>query len=1131
MSRIVEADEFDVCGDLPEGITVLEASAGTGKTYAIAALATRYVADGTPLDQLLLVTFGRMATGELRERVRKQLVATEQALARRLAGGPVASAEPVIAMLVTGTEDEIAIRRERVRRALSEFDAATIATTHAFCQGVLESVGMAADLDPDTTFAENVDDLLDDVVNDLFVRRFYARDTPPFDRRGAMQLARIAVYNPLAPIEPRSAPDNSVPSLRMRMAGAVRQEMELRKRRQRLMSYDDLLTRVRSVLVDQPAIDVGARLRSRHRVVLIDEFQDTDPVQWEIVRRAFGQSVTLILVADPKQAIYAFRGADVYSYLDAYASATSRATLRTNWRSDQALIDAYDALFDGATLGEKGILYRRVEAAEANREPRLVKAPVTTPLRVRMVDRSEPTVALTPSTGAVTMPSAREHIAQDVAADIVQLLSADAQFELRDLDGSTRGRERVQPAHIAVLVQRHIDASLVRDELEKVDVPAVINGAGSVFATSAAREWLRLLQAVERPTSVKRARSAALTPFIGWTAERLAEVGEEEWELIHGKIHQWAGVLRSRGVASLMAAVNHEEDVPARVLSQVEGERHLTDIRHVGQLLHGESVGEGLGAAALTDWLQKRIAEAESPLADEERSRRLESDAEAVQILTIHRSKGLEFPFVYCPFLWRAGPVDKNAPVYFHDPDADDRRTLDVGVGGPGFAAHFRQHLIEQRGEELRLMYVALTRAQLQCVIWWAPQQTAGDSPLGRLLFAADGDGNIAHTGPSAPPGDDQARARVEQLCERAPGAIVVEDSTLGAAVRWEKPPPGGGALSAASFDRGIDWTWRRTSFSDITAGSYEPVVASEPRESVFADEPEEVSVPAAGAHGGDDALKAIASPFENLPVSLQFGTLVHQILERTDFAAADLVSELGGVIAGLGGPLAADPVESERLAGAIARAIETPLGPLLDGATLREIDSTARLDELGFELPIAGGDQPDGYMTLAAIAEVLAAVDDPRLRAYATRLGDPSLRSAVRGYLAGSIDLVGRIDGDHGPRYFVVDYKTNWLGPPGDDLTAWHYRPTALAQEMSRHHYLLQGCLYATAVHRYLRWRVPDYDPEQNFAGVHYLFLRGMSGAETPAVGGQPCGVFSWRPSASVLDGLSEALHLGVER
>jgi exodeoxyribonuclease V beta subunit len=206
-------------------------------------------------------------------------------------------------------------------------------------------------------------------------------------------------------------------------------------------------------------------------------------------------------------------------------------------------------------------------------------------------------------------------------------------------------------------------------------------------------------------------------------------------------------------------------------------------------------------------------------------------------------------------------------------------------------------------------------------------------------------------------------------------------------------------------------------------------------------------------------------------------------------------------------------------------------LGPLAGGATLRSISRRDRLDELAFEYPLCGGDQPSGEVETADVARLFSELGEsgPRLVGYSSRLTDPLLASNLRGYLNGSLDLVFRQhDADGTQRFFVVDYKTNWLAPDGERLSAWHYRPSALDAEMQRAHYPLQAMLYLVALHRYLRWRLPGYEPDRNLAGVLYLFVRGMTGAATPVVGGQPCGVFDWRPPSRLVTGLSDLLATG---
>jgi exodeoxyribonuclease V beta subunit len=297
-----------------------------------------------------------------------------------------------------------------------------------------------------------------------------------------------------------------------------------------------------------------------------------------------------------------------------------------------------------------------------------------------------------------------------------------------------------------------------------------------------------------------------------------------------------------------------------------------------------------------------------------------------------------------------------------------------------------------------------------------------------------------------------------------------------------------------------------------------EAAVGSEPEEPGLTDEPrprgEHAATPA-GSGGEQAPLRAVPSPMASLPAGAAFGILVHAVLERADFTASDLGAELTRVVHELSGRYRPPELDETELAGGLRAALETPLGPPLGELRLASVDRRDRLDELGFELPLA-----DGNLTVRAIAGMLRqwVPDDDPLSSYADRLEDPVLSAALRGYLTGSIDLALRVAVDGADRFLVVDYKTNWLGPPGEPLVAWHYRQEALAAAMQEAHYPLQALLYLVALHRYLRWRLPGYDPHRNLGGVLYLFLRGMCGTAAGS-----CGVFSWAPPTGLVTGLSD--------
>ncbi len=1097
MTAVLAPVEFRVGGPLPTGTTVLEASAGTGKTYTIAALAARYVAEGhAELPQLMLVTFGREATQELRERVRERFVAAERALADPAAARR--SDDEVDAMLADAPDAEVEQRRARLARALAGFDAATIATTHQFCQQMLAGLGVAGDADADAEFVESIDDLIAEVVDDFYVRKYGDRagGTPAFGRSEALAMARRAVLDGQARLEPATAEPGSTAGVRHRFATAVRAEVARRKRARRLYTYDDMLTRLDAALAD-PTRGAPERLRARYAVVLVDEFQDTDPVQWSILRRAFHGHTTLVLIGDPKQAIYAFRGADVVSYLDATRAAGGRATLGTNWRSDAGLLTALETVFNGAALGDRIPVYR-VEAAHPGR--RLHGAPVDTPFRLRVVSRAGLPVS---KRDLVMVGPARGLVARDLAADVAALLASPAQVG---------GRER-RPADVAVLVRTNDQGALVRAALAAAGVPAVLSGTASVFGTPVAREWLTLLEACEQPR-LARLRAAALTCFLGHTAPELCGPGADDLlDTLGARVRSWAAALHERGVAALLEAVTADTALPARLLARTDGERLLTDLRHVAQALHAAAVGGHLGPAALVDWLRHRLDEAGVDVGTE-RSRRLESDAAAVQIITIHRSKGLEFPVVYVPFGWDRFVPDPTVPL-FHDGSV---RVLDVGgESGEGWKERCAQHRAEEAGEDLRLLYVALTRAKSQVVTWWVPSTTTSSSPVHRLLIGRPAAGTEPAESYRIPP-DATALAALRGL---ASPVLAVEE--VGPRPPTGYTPAAGGSevLLAAVFARDIDRAWRRTSYSALTAtaGHHGPAVASEPEEPGVEDEADLELPDAAAADTG-----AIVSPMAELPVGTGFGTLVHAVFELADLTAPDLLGEL---TAHATEQLVHHPVpglDAATLAAALLPATCTPLGPVAGGLRLADVAPRDRLAELTFELPLAGGDDAGAHrVVLGDLAPVLRrhlSPDDP-LRDYPAALESAALAGQpLRGYLTGSIDAVLRLPGG---AFAVVDYKTNWLGPlgTGEPLTAAHYAPPRLVEAMIGANYPLQALLYGVALHRYLRWRLPGYAPARHLGGSLYLFVRGMCGEDTPA----GHGVFGWAPPAALIDALSDVL------
>ncbi|MBY6540156.1 UvrD-helicase domain-containing protein [Rhodococcus sp. BP-349] len=1096
---------FDLTGPLPLGTTVLEASAGTGKTYAIVGLAARYVAEGvTDIAGVLLVTFSKGATRELRERTRARFAEVAAALADPSAAR--AGGDELIALLADVDDDEVVLRRTRLLTALSEFDAGTIATTHSFCQRMLGGLGIAGEREPDAAFVESVDDIVVDVVDDLYLRRYSAEiGSPPLSVADARTAARAAVADRRARLSP-DAPEDTAAGQRVRLALEAREETERRKRRLGVRDFDDLLELLHGVLSDEthgPA--ACARVREKFTVVLVDEFQDTDPLQWSILRRAFHGHCTLVLVGDPKQAIYAFRGAEVLSYLDAVAVADRHLALTTNWRSDAAVIGSLAHLYEGAALGHPDIVVTPVTAS--HREPRLLAAATQDPLppvRLRVFGRTGS--GPLNNKGLPTTEKVRLRIADDVAHDIVELLDGDATLVV---DGASP--RPVAPGDVAVLVRSGRQAEMVRAALERAGVPSVLYGGSSVFATESAVHWLKLLQALEQPHRADVVRRAALTPLLGWSARDLDDGGDAATSALSARCREWSALVAGVGFAAMVENLTGTTELQKRLLATESGERDLTDLRHLAQLVQRESLEGGHGLTSLTRWLADRVQDPTSGTTFD-RSRRLDSDAEAVQVATVHAMKGLEFPVVYVPFAWGAAGSFAPDTLLFHDDEG--ARVRDVGgASTSGYGARKQRHDHESAGEEMRLLYVALTRAQCRLVLWWAPTAVTAASPLHRLLFGRVP--GIAEPESTVRLQDDASAAAT--LRSRCGSAIVVETvqdvNVVTRPARTHRR--GGGALAVARFERRLDTAWRRTSYSALTAGAHDqPVEIVESEDPILGDEPVEDPF-AAGVGAGAPSL------MNGLPAGAAFGTLVHEILEYVDTSVDDLPAEVQRRCVSAVAAHGAD-IDADHLSRALTAVLRTPLDFGAAGSgTLADVHPSNRLAEMDFEIPLSGGDHTAAaHVTVHAVADLVAdhLASDDVLAAYPQRMRRLDDRT-LRGYLTGSVDTVLRVGLSEDPRYVVVDYKTNRIR--SGDLTVDDFTVEDMAGEMMESHYPLQALLYSVALHRYLRWRRPGYDPRVHLGGVQYHFVRGMIGPDTPP--GR--GVFAWAPSADLVTALSDLL------
>ena len=1132
---LMEAPQaFSPTAPIPHGLSLIEASAGTGKTWTLAALATRLVAEeGIGLDKLLIVTFSRAASQELRSRVRSRLDSTLTALRR----APHPDDDPIVKHLRSDDPAVLQLRQQRLADALAGFDAATVATIHQFCHIVLKGLGVAGDSDPFAQLVEDTSTLRDEVIDDVYLRaRQHASFTVSYAE--AKRVANEALNQNTAELAPQPPPERTADL--MRFCTDVRAEYAKRKRRAGVLEYDDLLLQLRNALRDESSM-ARERMRARWSAVLVDEFQDTDPVQWEVFERAFADGGrALVLVGDPKQAIYGFRGGDVYTYLMAAAQARAAGnvfTLPVNHRSDEPLVTALGQLLGDVELSPE----IRAHHIEAGRKIAAIQGLGPSPIELRWHRNTGDSL---PAVG-----EARELLYRDVAVRTSSILSSGA-----TVTQPPREPRPVEPTDIAILCHRHQDLVEIRRALREVGIPAVMMSSDSVLRSEAGHWWLHLLMALEQPHRSERVRAACLTPLLGWDVDRLEAATSSGADEAIEYIHRLLGLFDAGGVAAVLDALI-ADGLLRRLLSRLGGERDITDIEHCCQLLARYHLETNAGISALVSWLVDQSA-ADARVTADSRIMRLDSDAHAVTLATIHASKGLQYPIVLAPTLWSRWSPKPSVPQIVN---ANGHRELNFDeqtIRSPQAAE-------EAIGEGLRLAYVAMTRAQSHLVLWWMPTKTnTTTSPLHRLLFGQApnpaGIAELTQARRNQVPTPVTTRA-LSGCPDAAAAQAVLEAWARGGAFNLteidphEQPrrlsvPVEDTELSVATFDiANLDRRWRRTSYSALTAAAEAIVAASasagdavgsadHAAAGVIASEPDfgaemvdidpDLVLPGVSSPDGQrpaDAPPAALSPMADMPAGATFGSLVHAVLELADFQADDLSSELERVAQD---EITHWPVDVDltKLAGALDLVCRTGFGPIAGDVTLRDIAASDRLAEMDFELPLAGGERANASARLADFAPLLRehlAPGDP-LVAYADELSNTPLGDQpLRGYLTGSIDLTFRHDG----RYYVVDYKTNRLGDIDLPLTLDAYHPGRLAEAMMHSSYPLQAILYSVVLHRYLRWRLPGYEPGKHLGGVAYLYVRGMAGPDTPRADGQPYGVFSWTPPAQLVVELSAAL------
>ncbi|CAB1211403.1 exodeoxyribonuclease V subunit beta [Klebsiella pneumoniae] len=833
----------------------------------------------------------------------------------------------------------------------------------------------------------------------------------------------------------------------------IRDAVAREKRRRGELGFDDMLSRLDEALRGDSGETLASAIRQRFPVAMIDEFQDTDPQQYRIFRRIWRRQpeTALLLIGDPKQAIYAFRGADIFTYMKARGDVAAHYTLDTNWRSSPGMVGSVNRLF---SLSDNPFMFHEipflpVKAAAKNKGLRFT---------VDAADVPAMNVWLMPG-DTVGSGDYQTFMAQLCATQIRDWLSAGQRGRALLWRGETS--RPVQASDITVLVRNRLEAAQVREALQTLGIPSVyLSNRDSVFETLEAQELLWLLQAVLAPERENTLRSALATSMFGLTALDIENLNQDEqaWDALVEEFSEYRQIWRQRGVMPMLRALMTARHIAENLLATRGGERRLTDILHISELLQ-EAASQLESEHALVRWLAQHIAEPDSNAASQQM--RLESDKHLVQIVTIHKSKGLEYPLVWLPFIARFRKQDQ---AFYHDRETF-AAVLDLGQD----EASLELAEAERLAEDLRLLYVALTRAVWHCSLGVAPlsSRKSGNSDfhlsaLGRLLQAGEA---------------MDAAGLAARLADFCHGDIALQIPGELDLTPWQAPAATIPRLSARELQRRIADDWRVTSYSGLQQHGFSGGQDLLPR----------LDVDAAGV--GEVVEEPQLTPHQ-FPRGAAPGTFLHSLFEELDFTQPVSEGWMAEKLQLSGFDAQWAPVLTDWLGGVLKTRLPGP------DIALNQLAARDKQVEMAFYLPIAQ----------LLTAERL----DALIRQYDPLSADtpPLDFRQVRGMLKGFIDLVFRHEG----RYYLLDYKSNWLGEDREAYT----RP-AMEQAMRAHRYDLQYQLYSLALHRYLRHRLADYDYDRHFGGVIYLFLRGMDGQE----GGQ--GIFTTRPVRPLIDGLDQ--------
>ena len=939
---------------------------------------------------------------------------------------------------------------------------------------------------------------------DVFHPGPYVKATAPIEGEGR-PLPEAPLLQAIADLV-----DGPAERLLLHFAHWGRRELARRRGRSGRMGFGQLLEGLDPGAGDGQGALIAA-VAERYRVALIDEFQDTDPIQWRILERAFTAPAgtparhLLVMVGDPKQAIYRFRGGELATYRQARDRADSCYGLTQNRRSSAGLVAGFNALMGPAGLRHSGLDVPAVEACARKGELRL--PPGEAPLQLLELDSE-------------TLP-------EQVAGLCLDLLQRRLPLRQRGAAGRADRERPLEPGDLCLLVARHSQAEELRRALERRHLPSRLVSRGDVFASEGATGLQRLLDALADPGHGGRQRLLAASPLLGWSAERIAAAPPEAWDALADVLSRLAVALPRQGLMAALGQLMRTEGLARLSL----GGRALADLQQAAELAQEHMHRHGQSAAAAADWLRRLRLDPDREVPEAHQLHSAAADS-SIAVVTVHRSKGLEYPVVICPYLWMAPQPPTGASRELGRrwrPPGGRAARLDLHLSphwGVGRQAA-RDHQAAQEQESERLAYVAATRAQHLLVLGWRQEKKHGANPLAPWLLE--------------PGGALRADLPLHRL---DPAALPAPDR------HWSPEAPQGTLTGGPVPQHRLDSRWGRASYSSWahSASPLPPQAAEEGRdtdalsrdsEAPGLGEREAPALATGEAPNPSDPEAPLErqGPLADFPRGAGPGEALHAILEQIDYRQDSSHPATRAVVERELGRAGLDPALAGSLQEGLERLRLTPLGGPLGRFRLADLERQQRLNEMNFDLPLAvradaglgtaGGETAQRRcVTAQALAAVFAAHPGGLFGpAYAQALA--RLEVASRGFLTGSIDLVFRC----GERWWVADWKSNWLGErdaSGQPLACGplHYGQAAMAELMAANHYPLQAHLYLVALHRYLRWRLPDYTPERHLGGYAYVFLRGAPG---PTAADPVPGMLVEQPPLERLLALDQLLQEGA--